>query len=315
MAAVSEGSPEPEALDFPPVRNGVDYLVSVVELLGEDEVSGPPAPRAIKYAVLHLQAAAEVLLKARLLREHWSLVFKDPGQASEQRFREGDFESCGIDDTVRRLRHITGLAITDQEHKALKDLARDRNALQHYGLTHPARAVETRAGNVLDFLVRFLDEVLLPALTSDEKDTVGADMDRIREELSYIRTYLTQRRKRIYGELRKSGLAEHAQHCPECRSMALVVKAGGNRCYFCGMSWPTPYALARSTEFYLTGDQVPDTCPQCKAPTLTVEVSFLNDVDALYRFCYSCMARFPKPTHHGDPVPPRDAAPSEGDAR
>lgn len=28
-----------------------------------------------------------------------------------------------------------------------------------------------------------------------------------------------------------------------------------------------------------------------KAPTLAVEVSFLSDVDAHYRFCYSCMAR------------------------
>ncbi|MDQ0604807.1 hypothetical protein QF037_009152 [Streptomyces canus] len=73
-----------------------------------DEIEGPPLWH-VTYAVLHLQAAAEVLLKARLLREHWSLVFKNPGQASEHRFLDGDFESCGIDATVRRLRQIVGL--------------------------------------------------------------------------------------------------------------------------------------------------------------------------------------------------------------
>jgi hypothetical protein len=41
--------------------------------------------RDIKYAVLHLQAAAEVLLKARLFREHWDLVFNDPGKATPRR--------------------------------------------------------------------------------------------------------------------------------------------------------------------------------------------------------------------------------------
>ena len=54
----------PLQLDFPPIRNGVDYLVSVVNSLHGDSEVGP---REVKYAVLHLQAAAEVLLKARLL--------------------------------------------------------------------------------------------------------------------------------------------------------------------------------------------------------------------------------------------------------
>lgn len=62
---------------FPPVPNGLDYLVSVVEHLesGDERVSA----RDLKYAVLHLAAGAEVLLKAWLPLEHWSLVFKDPG--------------------------------------------------------------------------------------------------------------------------------------------------------------------------------------------------------------------------------------------
>src|SRR4051794_21616080 len=70
----------PAQLDFPLVRNGLDYLTSVVEHLDENEST--VTPRDVKYAVLHLQAAVEVLLKARLMAEHWSLVFSKPEDAT-----------------------------------------------------------------------------------------------------------------------------------------------------------------------------------------------------------------------------------------
>src|SRR5690242_18279809 len=171
---VPPGRPSaPPQLDFPPVRNGIDYLASVVEHL--DENKSDVGPRDLKYAVLHLQAAVEVLLKARLQREHWGLVFKDPGKATRKAFEGGDFESCGTDATIERLRDIAGIAIDRKEAEALKDLAKDRNALQHYGLTHNAHAVEARAGRVLDFLMRFLDTRLLPLLEGQERDRAEQD--------------------------------------------------------------------------------------------------------------------------------------------
>jgi hypothetical protein len=42
-------------VSFPPIPNGIDYLVNVVELLSRDK--GGPSPRDMKYSVLHLQAA------------------------------------------------------------------------------------------------------------------------------------------------------------------------------------------------------------------------------------------------------------------
>lgn len=69
-------------VDFPPIQNGIDYLLSVTNHLTHGD---PPEPRDLKYAILHLQAAVEVLLKARLQREHWSQVFKNPGAATRAR--------------------------------------------------------------------------------------------------------------------------------------------------------------------------------------------------------------------------------------
>lgn len=71
----------PSQIDFPPIRNGVDYLVSVIQHLDAESGTGP---REIRYRVLHLHAAAEVLLKSRLLREPWSLV--ESGKAPLEAF-------------------------------------------------------------------------------------------------------------------------------------------------------------------------------------------------------------------------------------
>ncbi|MBQ1124285.1 hypothetical protein [Streptomyces sp. B15] len=74
---------------------------------------------------------------------------------------------------MQRLRNIASVAVTDKEETALADLGRDRNALQHYGLIHNARALEARAGRVLDFLVRFLDDTLIPDLDLEEPNDLG----------------------------------------------------------------------------------------------------------------------------------------------
>ncbi|MFG2630793.1 hypothetical protein [Streptomyces sp. NPDC048473] len=60
-------------------------------------------------------------------------------------------ESCTTGGTIARLKDIAGVTVDDKTVKVLDDLAKSRNALQHYGLTDNSRAVEARAAKVLDF--------------------------------------------------------------------------------------------------------------------------------------------------------------------
>ncbi|MFD9630022.1 hypothetical protein [Streptomyces violascens] len=272
--------PAQDALDFPPVRNGVDYLVSVVDHLTAD----PVGPRHIKYAVLHLQAAAEVLLKARLVREHWSLVFDDPGAASERAFRSADFKSCTVGEAVARLRNIVGVPIADKDQEALAALGRDRNSLQHYGLSHNARAVEARAGRVLDFLVRFLDDVLLPGLRPDEVEQITADVRRIRRGLTGVQTFITQRLRRLSGGLK--GREDRTVHCPHCGQMALVAEQSLSTCLFCDAA-----VTAEDMVTYLflfsegKASRLAD-CPRCTQPCVGRDT--LLATGERVTFCFWC---------------------------
>jgi hypothetical protein len=278
-------------LDFPPIPNGIDYLVSVVDLLSADQIG----PRELKYAVIHLNAAAEVLLKARLQDEHWSLVFDDPRKATRRAFESGNFTSCGIADAVTRLTEIAQVTLTAKEQNALKSLGQDRNALQHYGLTHNARAVESRAGQALDFLVRFLNEELLAPRRGDAKMMAipWGMVARIRLGVRNIDAYLTERRKRLRGTLRDE--AHRTLTCHECGELALVI---GDRCHFCNFpigSFPPEQAA----DMYLTYRPITEDgvdpqelisdCPRCRRrawiPGIRTAAS-----DSPSPFCFSCAA-------------------------
>ncbi|MDT0547652.1 MULTISPECIES: hypothetical protein [Streptomyces] len=277
-------------LDFPPIANGVDYLVGVVDHLTADEVG----PRELKYAVLHLHAAAEVLLKARLQREHWTLVFDDPRKATRRAFDSGNFQSCNITDAVTRLKEIAQVTLTDNEQNVLKGLGLDRNALQHYGLTHNARAVEARAGRALDFLVRFLDDELVPQLNDDEMDAFPWGMCvRIKKGVKSISVYRAERRKRLLGTLRD--VKHRTLTCFECGELALVVR---DRCHFCSFPFgnfhPEHAADMYLATRYRDAQKLISNCPRCTRRALGQGVVTVAS-DGPVTFCFSCAVPVPVP--------------------
>ncbi len=98
------------------VENGLDYLSRAVrEAAGRDE--------DLKYAVLHLYAAIETIVKARLAREHWALTVSDLKTAKHAKYLAGDFVSAGAPDVLTRLRDIAGVAVKEEHLQAVRGVA------------------------------------------------------------------------------------------------------------------------------------------------------------------------------------------------
>ena len=110
------------------VRNAVDFLERSV-----DELKDSP-----KYAVIDFCTAIELFLKARLLLEHWALVYEDPKLANQDKFREGNFKSVGMMEAIARLKNISGQGISDEPKKVFEQIRDHRNRLVHF--FHPAYA-------------------------------------------------------------------------------------------------------------------------------------------------------------------------------
>ncbi|MFJ2752797.1 hypothetical protein [Streptomyces sp. NPDC087297] len=289
---------------FPPLANGLDYLLSVVEHLeaGTERVSA----RDLKYAVLHLAAGAEVLLKARLQLEHWVLVFKDPSKARRSELESGSLSSCTPSEAVQRLQDVAQVSIAQKDATALDKLAKHRNALTHYGLTGPsanARAVESQAAEVLDFLISFLDEELFPRLSDDERYGFETDMERIRGGLRQIKAFVKKRLQRLQGEL--APLTERTTECPACGNWTFVageVARDGARvviCRFCGVEHLSPTAArAYSSEILgrnpFTSD-VPtfEWCPRCGDQCLVSGARTAATGSTPVDFCFRCATVIP----------------------
>ncbi|RSS97486.1 hypothetical protein EF919_03295 [Streptomyces sp. WAC02707] len=279
-------------MDFLPVPNGIDYLSEVVTRLARpaEEVS----PRDLKYAVLHLQAATEVLIKARLQIDHWSLVVKDLSKCTKEKYDRGEFDSATVAESMRRLADMVGIPVRKDDREAVEELAKLRNRLQHWGLQETVALVEKRAASVLDFLMRFVDEHLTPALGSEQRAALREEMDFVRRGVRDIGTYVEARRTRLHNELKE--YADTTVQCPSCHEWALVVDRTDSKCHFCPRSWdsePLAHAYEESFESGGIDDEVSSgDCPECWSRTLIVGVRTAAAQDQPIDMCFSCAKVF-----------------------
>ncbi|MEV6384829.1 hypothetical protein AB0M31_36115 [Streptomyces sp. NPDC051773] len=287
-------APQRPELRFPPVENGLDYLVDVTNRLATDP-GADPTPRDLKYAVRSLQDATETLLKARLRQEHWALVFAKPDAAGRAQYDKGDFVTCTLAEAMGRLQKIADVKLPPKGVAAVHKLARDRNALAHWGLTANAAAIESRAAAVLDFLLVFLDRELLPGLDAAETAQAQATMNVVRSQLRGITAYVAKRTKDIRASL--ATLTAVTVECPECAQPALVAGGGQPACRFCLLAWQDPAAAALDYAWIVRG-QTPDNrveglrpvqvCPTCEEETLVLEAATVAAQPDTVRLCLGC---------------------------
>ncbi|HBG05256.1 MAG: hypothetical protein A2075_20925 [Geobacteraceae bacterium GWC2_58_44] len=85
-----------------------------------------------KYSVINFHAAVELFLKARLMREHWSLVVSKPEIADWKQFISGDFHSVTIREARTRLDSIVQDGISQQQYDSFLRLTGHRNRMVHF---------------------------------------------------------------------------------------------------------------------------------------------------------------------------------------
>jgi hypothetical protein len=102
------------------VENALEFLDKAIK-----EIKSDP-----KHSIINFYSAVELLLKARLLHEHWSLVVaKEPDR---QRFESGNFVSVTFDEACARLRKIVQSPISEKAAKNFDAIRRHRNRVVHF---------------------------------------------------------------------------------------------------------------------------------------------------------------------------------------
>lgn len=286
--------------NFSPIENGVDYLHSAVDLLLIHEAD--PSPRNLKYVILHLHAAVEVLLKHRLLQEGWEHVFENPEEASHEKYVLSDFRSVSVNEAIKRLRNEANVQIKSRDKKALGRLTKKRNALQHWGYNDSVVAVEKQTLKVLEFLMSFLYSELLEELDTSERDLIDEEIESIKQGTREIKGFIDERKKRVEPEI---DAAKEEQKlvldCPDCLEHFLVSYDTENKCLLCPKDWEVADLLNSYMEDVLSvsdysiikdGDKDPRKhCPECQDFSLLV-AGFISDSGEPLDLCFTCGLTF-----------------------
>lgn len=102
------------------VANAVDFLT-----LATEEFKQRP-----KHSIIAFHSAVELILKARLMDEHWSLVVsKSPDLTS---FESGDFVSITFEEGCQRLAKIVGSPLPDRVRVTFDVIRKHRNKMVHF---------------------------------------------------------------------------------------------------------------------------------------------------------------------------------------
>lgn len=268
----------------------MDFLQSAVKSLsGED---GTPAPRDLKYAVLHLQAAAETLFKSRLAMEDPSLVWSQPAKFDQTKHEAGMFHSCGLVVALERLRDDVGIETAiDPKDADLDALANLRNRLQHFEAKDTTIAVQARTIPVLDVLLKFIDADVLPYDESPEAWDAQLQMDEIRAGFRHLKDFVDHRLDALQETLET--FKDYTVRCLSCGQFAVMLDGAKTvHCALCGRRYGSGSDAAweySGTSHYSVvtdgGDTPVHDCSECGTTAVfATPVASSDDADVLICF-------------------------------
>lgn len=197
-------------------QNAVDLLLKAAEELAQ-------SPR---YALVHLCAGLELLLKARLAHEHWSLVLEKPGTKAFGELEQGDFRSVAFRDALDRIEKISGTPWSARDRKLLLEVSEHRNRVVHFyhvgldggdeRLRAEVAADQCRAWAVFRRLVEGPWQDALPLLASQ--------LQTLHRTFARSRDYLLVRFEELGARLEAfRATGKRIDTCTACELAALVV--------------------------------------------------------------------------------------------
>lgn len=197
------------------VENALEFLTKAIDSFQADP----------KHSIINFHTAVELFLKARLMREHWSLaVLRD---ADFEKFEAGDFISVSFEAACERLQRIVCSPVPLGAKKNFDAVRRHRNRIVHF-----SHEIDLKVAAVIETIAReqlraWYDLNLL--LTIQWKESFaqfGAQFAEIEQRLTGHREYLQAKfdglRKAIENE--KAAGTEFRQ-CKSCSFEAKRVES------------------------------------------------------------------------------------------
>lgn len=203
-------------------KNSVEFLLRATELLATSP----------NLSVLQFATGVELLLKARLFHEHWSLIASSPASASWERLIRGELQTARASELCKRITCLTGDR-TGKLEEAFKEVLNHRNRVLHFLPPEDKDAVVTEQLRTWHFLHTTIERGW-----SDIFQGHAAELGRVEAAFTSNRRYLGTKYEELRISLKRLVAAGRVLECLACEYKAAVLVNGDGsvssaRCHVC----------------------------------------------------------------------------------
>lgn len=181
-----------------------------------------------------MASAVELILKERLGREDWTLLFKNRNEVDYGKFILGDFKSLDVGTAIERLKDKCDIDL-EKHRRNLDDLKNIRNQIQHLKFSVDKDTVTIILLKTWSFLWDFIHDHL--DYMEDEQWEI---LDRIIKRMNKYKGFIRKRLKEIEPMLKqKRNDGAIVITCPSCESITskketLIIPGDEDpECLFC----------------------------------------------------------------------------------
>ncbi len=102
------------------INNAFDFLEMAI-----DQFKTKP-----KYSTINFSTAIELILKTRLMNEHWLLIIS--GDPDLKKFKSGDFKSHNFRDLIPKIEKVLDDKLPEKATNSFNSIAKHRNKMVHF---------------------------------------------------------------------------------------------------------------------------------------------------------------------------------------
>ncbi|HEX3038221.1 MAG TPA: hypothetical protein VHO94_04420 [Oscillospiraceae bacterium] len=284
--------------NFSVLTNGFDFILDAVNnliLINEQNIEAEEQRRLAKYTLLHFSSGIELVLKYRLLCEHWTYIFSDMNKANKSAFESGDFKSVDSTTIIERLENLCGINISDNDKQILKRIRTARNKMEHFTLVESHQYFEAIVHKGLSVLLNIIAQYFdISQFAEEENEMFSA----LKSELIRFDKHYNEMKAIATAEILQIALQDDVLPCPACGEQYFVsTSISDMKCCFCGhIEYNAEEAATNYMENILgisayasikDGDSFPVyDCPECGSN------SFLYNIKNKEWICFSCRTKY-----------------------
>ena len=138
------------------LENGFDYVIILLNNLKIFE-SNKGSKYTIKYIIRDLISGIEIILKYRLECDNWTFVIDDLDKLTINNYKNGDFVSVTLEQSIDRLMKLCNVEIKKDDIKSLKELKTIRNKIEHFKIKLNLDETVSLVYNSISTILRFIE--------------------------------------------------------------------------------------------------------------------------------------------------------------